>query len=155
MALPLKGHEMKTYNVIVENLGTIYTGANGAQAMIEYGRAKLSASQPGGRDGWSEVTLMRDGEILLEYRPGPFWFIEVTDTFGGEANYSWVTRIKVQAPTMRGAVNRFSRDSGARWQCVGDYGDSRRYDSRSGATCFFIQSWDDETHGEYLRVQEL
>lgn len=72
------------------------------------------------------------------------YFVEITDTFGGEANYSWVKRLKVKANTMRGAVNKVSRDSGVAWRCAGDYGDMMRYDSKSGATCFFIQDWQDD-----------
>lgn len=66
------------------------------------------------------------------------YYIEVTDTYGGEANYSWVTRHIIKAKSMRGAVQRFGRMSGMSWHCVGDYGDSKRFDSRSGATCYFI-----------------
>lgn len=73
------------------------------------------------------------------------FYIEVTDTFGGEANYSWVTRHIVRANTERGAINRFSRMSGMNWRCVSNYGDSKRYDSASGATCYFIQDYDPET----------
>ena len=65
--------------------------------------------------------------------------IEVTDTFGGEANYSWVTRHTIEAKTRLGAVQKFSRMSGMSWRKVGDYGDMARYDSKSGATCFFIE----------------
>lgn len=32
------------------------------------------------------------------------WRLEVTDTFGGEANYCWVTRGTSHAKTSRGAV---------------------------------------------------
>ena len=70
------------------------------------------------------------------------FLIEATDTFSGEANYSWTTRHPIQGSTMLGAVNRFSRWSGLSWRAVGDYGDFRRYDSKSGATCFFIEQWD-------------
>ena len=72
------------------------------------------------------------------------YFVEITDTFAGEANYSWVKRIKVKANTMRGAVNKVSRDSGMAWRCRGNYGDMMRYDSKSGATCFFIEEWHDD-----------
>ena len=65
--------------------------------------------------------------------------IEVTDTFGGEANYSWVTRHTVTAKSRLGAVQKFSRVSGIQWRKVSDYGDTARYDSKSGATCFFIE----------------
>ena len=70
--------------------------------------------------------------------------IEVTDTFGGDANYSWVTRHKVQANTQRGAVWKFSRESGMSWHCVDNYNEIARYDSASGATCFFIKQVDEE-----------
>ena len=75
-----------------------------------------------------------------------FYHIEVTDTFGGGANYSWVTRHCIKANTMLGAIKRFSRLSGMNWRCVGNYGDSSRYDSKSGATCLFIKTWDNEAH---------
>ncbi len=78
-----------------------------------------------------------------------FWFVEITDTFGGEANYSWVTRHKVRANTQRGAVWRVSRDSGMSWHSVG----CDRYDSASGATCMFVMPWED-SHGDYLHVKE-
>lgn len=66
------------------------------------------------------------------------YYIEVTDTYGGEANYSWVTRHIIKAKSMRGAVQRFSRISGMSWHCVDAYCEPKRFDSRSGATCYFI-----------------
>ena len=72
------------------------------------------------------------------------YFVEITDTFAGEANYSWVKRLKVKANTMRGAVNKVSRYSGMAWRCKADYCDMMRYDSTSSATCFFIQDWRDD-----------
>lgn len=82
------------------------------------------------------------------------FFVEVTDTFGGEANYSWVTRHKVTAKTMRGAMIKVNRDCGLGFRKVGDYGDLRRYDSATGATCAFIELWDSAAHGDY-RVNVL
>ena len=73
------------------------------------------------------------------------YFIEVTDTFGGEANYSWVTRHVIRGVSVRGAVNRFSRLSAMHWHSVG----CDRYDSASGATCLFITPYDPEYHAEY------
>lgn len=75
-----------------------------------------------------------------------FYFVEMTDTFGGEANYSCVKRLKVKASTMRGAVNKVSKHTGLSWRKEGDYGDTIRYDSKSGATCFFITDWQDDEH---------
>ena len=73
------------------------------------------------------------------------YFIEVTDTYGGEANYSWVTRHVIKAKSLRGAVNALSRRSGISWHSVG----CDRYDSKSGATCAFIHEFDPEFHGDY------
>ena len=73
------------------------------------------------------------------------YFIEVTDTFGGEANYSWATRHVIKARSLKGAVNALSRRSGISWHSVG----CNRYDSKSGATCFFIEEFDPEFHDEY------
>jgi hypothetical protein len=74
------------------------------------------------------------------------FFVEITDTFAGEANYSWVTRHKVKASTIRGAVVRINRDSGLGFHKVNDYGDTTRYNSKSGATCAFVEPWEDEIH---------
>jgi hypothetical protein len=81
-----------------------------------------------------------------------FFFVEVTDTFGGEANYSWVTRHKVKAATIRGAVIRLNRDSGLGFHKVIDMGDTVRYDSHTGATCAFIEEWDNEQHSKLGRI---
>ena len=77
-----------------------------------------------------------------------FFFVEITDTYAGEANYSWVTRHKVRATTKRGALIRVNRDSGLGFRWDG----CSRYDSRSGATCAFIDEWDDDTHGQLFHV---
>ena len=65
--------------------------------------------------------------------------IEITDTFGGEANYSWVTRHEIKAKSMLGAVQKLSRMSGLNWHKVERRGDTCRYDSKSGATCAFVE----------------
>lgn len=78
------------------------------------------------------------------------YFAEITDTYGGEANYSWVTRHKIKASSIRGALIRLNRDSGLGFRSVG----CDRYDSRSGATCAFITPWDDDEHGQLFHVSE-
>ena len=83
------------------------------------------------------------------------YFVEITDTFGGEANYSWVTRHKVRASSPRGAMIRVNRDSGLGFRRTADHGDSLRYDSRSGATCAFVSEWDDAAHGDYRVTETL
>jgi hypothetical protein len=78
--------------------------------------------------------------------PQRLFYIEVTDTFAGEANYSWVTRHIIRASTERGAVNKFSRLSGMEWRGAG----CERYDSKSGATCFFLSAYDHDAHSNFL-----
>lgn len=83
------------------------------------------------------------------------YYVEITDTYGGEPNYSWVTRCRVRAASVRGAVIRVNRDSGLGFRRAYDLGDCVRYDSRSGATCAFVSPWDDAEHGNYLHVNVL
>lgn len=78
-----------------------------------------------------------------------YFYVEITDTFAGEANYSWVTRHKVIATTERGAMRKIGRESGLSWHCVGNYGDMQRWDSSSGATCAFVELFDTDTHGHF------
>ena len=66
------------------------------------------------------------------------WNIEITDTFGGEANYSWVKRYTVKANTMRGAVNHIAREHGAGWRKEYDFGDEARYNLRGACVCMFV-----------------
>lgn len=73
-----------------------------------------------------------------------FYFIEVTDVYGGEANYSWVSRHAIKAKTLQGAKQRFSRMSGINWHY-----DGLKMVSRSGATCYFINRYDESEHSEY------
>lgn len=40
------------------------------------------------------------------------FLIYITDTFGGELNYSWVTKFKVKANTERGAVCKVAKETG-------------------------------------------
>ena len=80
------------------------------------------------------------------------FFIEYTDTFGGEANYSWARRYIVTASTPRGALRKISP---VYWRH--DY--ANRYNSRSGAICFFVDEVDSDEaeriREQYSRVEEM
>ena len=82
-----------------------------------------------------------------------FYFVEITDTFGGEANYSWARRYKVTASSFLGAVQKISRYTGNSWHKVADCGDFMRYDSKTRCTCFFIESFDSENHDQFSIVE--
>ena len=72
------------------------------------------------------------------------YYAELTDTFSGEANYSWVSRFKVHASSPLGAIRKLSRETGLSFRKQWDSGDLTRYDSSSGATCVFLSGYEDQ-----------
>lgn len=80
-------------------------------------------------------------------------FVEVTDTFSGEANYSWVRRYRVKAKTFIGAIRKVSRDCGYSFRQSQDMGDCARYDVQGACVCAFVSEWY-ESHDE-LSVKDL
>lgn len=40
------------------------------------------------------------------------FFMEMTDTFGGELNYCWINRFIVNAKSIRGAIQKVARETG-------------------------------------------
>lgn len=75
------------------------------------------------------------------------YFIEVTDVYGGEANYSWVTRHIIRAKSRLGAIQWLAKNSGINWRY-----DGMRYNSASGATCAFISEYDEDCHSDFCRL---
>ena len=67
------------------------------------------------------------------------YYVEVTDTFGGESNYSWVNRFKVHAKSSLGAIRKVSQATGYKFRKVADYGDMIRYDASHAAVCAFLE----------------
>ena len=49
------------------------------------------------------------------------FYFELTDTFGSELNYSHLTRFKVFANTIRGAVIKVSKETGYNFRFNGVY----------------------------------
>lgn len=81
------------------------------------------------------------------------FFVEITDLYGGEANYSWVTRHKIRAKSRIGAIRRLNKVSGLGFRVKekwGYYPD--KYVSRSGATCAFIVEWDESEHSKHSKI---
>lgn len=65
--------------------------------------------------------------------------IEVTDTFGGEANYSWVRRYTYDAKSALGAVQKLAREHGSGWRKAYIAGDDMvRYDLKGSCVCCFV-----------------
>lgn len=73
------------------------------------------------------------------------YHIEMTDTFGGEANYSWIKTACIDAPcdaSARMLVRRAKKALGitAAHRPPADYGDQIRIDLRNHAICIFISA---------------
>ena len=68
--------------------------------------------------------------------------IEMTDTFGGEANYCWVRRATIEAPataTSQMLVRRAKRALGITGRHkICDFGDLIRLDLAGACICIFI-----------------
>jgi hypothetical protein len=83
------------------------------------------------------------------------FFIEMTDTYGGEANYCWVNRFLVTASSERGAIGMVTRRTGYRARSVG----CERYDVPGACICYFVQYVDaDDAQrciNNYSRIEVL
>ena len=131
------------YSVIVGNVGTVYDGENGFKAIQEY-NAYVTISRAGsGRAGNEHVTLFKNGDVFRAWTPDR-WNYEYTDTFSGEANYSWVKRgtvtVKPGASPVR-AVKRALQLENVPFKRT-DYGDEIRLDERGACRVLFI-TWNE------------
>lgn len=59
---------------------------------------------------------------------------EVTDTYGGEANYCWMREHRIEAFTLHGALCILSRIEGLNFRVIG----GGRYDAQNAAICAFL-----------------
>ena len=83
------------------------------------------------------------------------YYIEVTDTYGGEANYCWVHRFKVHASSFMGAIRKVRREMGLPPARInGNYGDMARYDFKDTAICAFVMGYEDQAE-HYSRVVSI
>jgi hypothetical protein len=87
------------------------------------------------------------------------YFIEMTDTFGGEANYCWVNRFIVSASTPRGAMRRVCDRTGDKVYCADRYNEPQTWDSSIGCIRYFVEWIDDariaELQDKYSRIEVI
>jgi len=83
------------------------------------------------------------------------FLIEITDTYGGEANYSWVKRYIVRAKSIRGAITKLAKSQGAGWRKDYDTGCAARYNLQGACVCCFVNYLDDSMISSYNGTQEL
>ena len=76
------------------------------------------------------------------------YFVEVTDTFAGEANYCWVKRFNVAANTERGAICKVSRETGYSFRNDGP----GRYNARGACVVAFVEYISPEDIDEDLKT---
>lgn len=69
----------------------------------------------------------------------PRYLAEVTDTFGGEANYCWVRHHTITAASLLGAARILGRLEGLRFRKEYDTGDMARYNARGACICAFVE----------------
>ena len=74
----------------------------------------------------------------MSRKPLNTYHIEITDTFGGEANYSWKREYLVKAVSILGAVQKLSRSQGAGWEVDYSSFDSARYNLAGACVCCFV-----------------
>lgn len=73
------------------------------------------------------------------------YIVEMTDTFGGEANYCWINRFIVSASTPRGAMRKVSRETGFAVRNVG----CDRWDAVGACVCYFVEWVDADDIARY------
>ena len=81
------------------------------------------------------------------------FFVEMTDTYGGEANYSWVNRFLVTASSELGAIRKVTTRTGYRARSVG----CDRYNVPGACICYFVEWVDADQakalHDNYSRIE--
>jgi len=83
------------------------------------------------------------------------FFFELTDTFGGDANYSWVSRFKVTAKTGLGALRKVTKEIGLQGSLKRVMsGELSRWDVQGSAMCLFCSDWNEEDK-HYSRINDL
>ena len=82
------------------------------------------------------------------------YYIEMTDTYGGEANYCWVNRFIVSASTPRGAMRRVCNRTGDRVRCVDQYNVPQTWDSTIGCIRYFVE-WIDDARMDELKINYI
>lgn len=83
------------------------------------------------------------------------YIVEMTDTFGNEANYCWIHRFIVTASTHRGAMRKVAKKTGFAVRNVG----CDRWDAVGACVCYFVEcidAADIQTYQDnYSRIEVL
>lgn len=83
------------------------------------------------------------------------YHIEVTDTFGGEANYYWKKEWITDASSFQGAISKLARSEGAGWRKEWDVGDTARYNLSGACVCAFVMQLSDSSVSSFNHVKRI
>lgn len=83
------------------------------------------------------------------------YHIEVTDTYGGDANYSWRKQWLVKASSPLGAINKLAKSEGSGWRKDWDTGDTVRYNLKGACVCAFVMYLDESAISSFNGVKTL
>ena len=84
------------------------------------------------------------------------YHIEVTDTFAGEANYSWKRQWLVKATSARGAITKLAkREGGGFRKSWGNDSETTRYNLAGAHICAFVTYLDDSALSSFNGVAYL
>ena len=83
------------------------------------------------------------------------YFLELTDTFGGEANYLWVRRYKIIAASEKQALTKFKREyfgigHNQRHKIEYDTGDVTGYKFSGNCIIAFLMYFEIGRHDKYF-----
>jgi hypothetical protein len=156
----IKGYLMKKpiFSLTVSNVGAVLRDAGKRDAYKAFREYCETVDSDKGRMSGETVTIWQDGEPIKEYAP-QFFFVEFTDTYGGEANYCWVDRYRVKANSLRQALTKAKKERYysplPRHIVTGDYGDSIRADMNNAAVCAFVDFWEAGRHEHMKPYKEI
>ena len=131
-----------------KELDAIYANEEWGKLAIEFGylpRNVESQARSVLSKAASVINSLRERLAILKDESLPSYSYEYTDTFGGEANYSWVKRGKVTANNFTHAIRKVKKELGIthRTRKVMDAGDMVRHDLVGCCLCIFI-NWSEE-----------
>ena len=66
------------------------------------------------------------------------FYFEVTDTFGGEANFCWIRRLAIKANSLHGALIKLSKHEGLNFKKQYD----TFYKAKNACICAFLVDYD-------------
>ena len=81
--------------------------------------------------------------------------VEVTDTYGGEANYSWKKQWLIKASSPQGVITKLAKSEGSGWRKAWDTGDTARYDLNGACICAFVMYVEDSALSSFNGIATL